>query len=58
VLSPAGLHVFAVNGDLRRAGEAPPKVIPVPRGKLEGVCFAPDGLVLTAESRQVYFIKE
>ena len=58
VLSPAGVHVFDVAGDVTRAGavDVKPRVIPVPRAKLEGICFAPDGILLTAEERHVYHI--
>jgi hypothetical protein len=54
VLSPEGVHVFDIAGDVARAGAVRPTLIPVPLGKLEGLCFTPDGLLLTAEERQVY----
>jgi hypothetical protein len=54
VLSGEGLYLFTVDSDLRPAGGVGPQVIPVPPGKLEGVCFAGDALLLTAESREVY----
>ena len=54
VLSAGGLHLFAVGDDLKPLADVPPQVIPVPAGKLEGVCFTDKGLLLTAESREVY----
>lgn len=56
VLSEAGLHVVAVEaGDLSKIGDKP-ELIPLPARKLEGVCFTSDGILLTAESREVFFI--
>lgn len=56
VLSAAGLHLFTVDGDIARAKDAKPEEIALPDGKLEGVCFTADGILMTAESRQVYHI--
>ncbi|MBN1420108.1 MAG: hypothetical protein JXP34_15120 [Planctomycetes bacterium] len=58
VLSAGGLYIFPVGGDPRRAAEVRPSVISVPPGRLEGVCFGPDGIRMTAESREVYFIED
>jgi hypothetical protein len=58
LLSPAGVYLFGVEGDPARAAAASPRVIPVPRGKLEGVCFTEGGLLLTCERRQVYALSE
>jgi hypothetical protein len=58
VLSPAGVYLFRVDGDPRRAADAQPRLISVPRGKLEGVCFTEAGLLLTSERRQVYALAE
>lgn len=59
ILSPAGLALFEVAGRPERAGTgaAAPKVLPLPKRKLEGLAFADGGLLLTAESREVYFVK-
>jgi hypothetical protein len=57
VLSGEGLHVFRVDGDVSRAAAAPPEVIPLPQAKLEGACFTPDGLLITAESREIYRVR-
>ena len=54
VLAGDGLHLITVDEGLRPAAGLPPQVIPVPAGKLEGVCFTRNGLLLTAESREVY----
>ena len=58
VLSGEGLHVFRIDGDVSRAATAPPQVVPLPRAKLEGVCFAPEGLLITAESREMYRVRQ
>jgi hypothetical protein len=56
VLSRSGLHLFPVDREPARAATTKPAVVPVPRGKLEGVCFTPDGVLLTAEGRDVYLL--
>ncbi len=58
VLSGEGLHVFRIDGDVSRAGTAAPQVVAMPRAKLEGVCFAPEGLLITAESREIYRVRQ
>ena len=58
ILSPAGVHLFDLNGDPTPAPQTPTKVIPVPLGKLEGLCFTPDGILLTAEERPIYRIPQ
>jgi hypothetical protein len=56
VLSEAGLYLFEVGGDLARAAIVAPKVVPLPNRKLEGVCFGKEGIVMTAESREIYIV--
>jgi hypothetical protein len=56
VLSRSGLHLFTVDGDVAQAAHTPPEIVALPKGKLEGVCFTPTGLLLTAESREIYRI--
>jgi hypothetical protein len=58
VLSSEGLDVFRIDGDLARAGTSPRETVPLPRRKLEGVCFVPEGLLMTAESREVYRVRQ
>jgi hypothetical protein len=58
VLSGEGLHVFRIDGDVSRAGMVTPQLVPLPRAKLEGVCFAPEGLLITAESREIYRVRQ
>ena len=58
VLTYGKLYLFEHNGDLSRIGELKPLTTPTPSGKLEGVCFTPDGILLTAESRQIYLLDE
>lgn len=56
ILSTGGLHVFVIGGQVERAAQAQQTFSKLPRGKLEGVCFAPEGIVLTAESGEVYLV--
>ena len=58
VLSVAGLYLFDVGGDLTKAQTATPTVVPLPNRKLEGVCFGKDGIVITAESREIYLLPD
>jgi hypothetical protein len=56
VLTYGELLVFSVGGDVDRAGDVEPKRAATPSGKLEGVCITADGIVATAEGRDVYLI--
>jgi hypothetical protein len=58
VLSEAGLYLFDVGGDVAKAGSVTPRVIPLPNRKLEGVCFGKEGIVITAESREIYLVPD
>ena len=56
VLAYGELYTFAVAGDLSAAGRVEPARVRTPEGKLEGVCVTADGVVITSESRDVYFV--
>ena len=57
VLAQGALYVFDINGALAKAAEVKPLRIPTPSLQLEGCCFADDGVVLVAESREVLKVK-
>jgi hypothetical protein len=54
IVSKAGAAVFEVNGDLRTAGEAKPFWTKFRHEHIEACCFVPEGLLATAESREIY----
>ena len=56
VLTYGTLYLFDHNGDFAQLGNVEPTKTPTPPGKLEGVCFTPEGILLTAESRQIYLL--
>jgi hypothetical protein len=58
VLSEAGLYLFELGGDVASVEKAAPKVVPLPNRKLEGVCFTKAGVVITAESREIYLVAD
>jgi hypothetical protein len=43
-----------LNGDVASAGSAEPKRVPLPPRKIEAVAFTPDGILMTAETREIY----
>ena len=56
VLTYGTLYQFEHNGDFAQLSKIEPVKTPTPPGKLEGVCFTPEGILLTAESRQIYLL--
>jgi hypothetical protein len=53
VLGTDGLRVLEINGDIALAGKARATIIALPPLHLEGCCFAPGGILLTAETREI-----
>ena len=55
VLSQHALHIFEIDGDVRKsaADGTPSQKIPIPPLQLEGCCFNPDGVLLIAESGEI-----
>ena len=53
VVTKAGLYVFEVKGDPRRAAQIKPLFIKLPKLQIEGVCFVPEGILLAAETREM-----
>ncbi|HEX2971150.1 MAG TPA: hypothetical protein VHP11_02385 [Tepidisphaeraceae bacterium] len=56
VLCWGGVHVFKVNGDIASAARVEPADIPLVRLQFEGCSFTADGIIVTAESREIFFI--
>jgi len=54
VLSLVGLYIFPIHGDIASAAKVEPIYMRHIHPSAEGVCFAPDGLIVTAESREVW----
>jgi hypothetical protein len=54
VLSLGGLSIFQIDGDVANAAKVQPTSMRFIHPSAEGVCFAPDGLIVTAESREVW----
>jgi hypothetical protein len=52
------LYLFDIGGDPGKAGEADPVRIRYKDTNIEGCCFAPAGVLVTAESREVYLFTE
>jgi hypothetical protein len=58
VLCTEGLYLFTIDGDPGRAGDGDSVKIKYKDTNIEGCCFAPTGILVTAESRQVYLFTE
>jgi hypothetical protein len=54
VLSLGGLSIFQIDGDPANAGKVDPVSMRFIHPSAEGCCFAPDGVIVTAESREVW----
>jgi hypothetical protein len=54
IVTDGELCLFDIAGDPANAGRAQPKRVPLPAKKIESVAFTPDGILMTAESREVY----
>ena len=58
VLCTEGLYLFTIDGDPKNAATADPVKIRYKDTNIEGCCFSPNGVLVTAESRQVYLFTE
>jgi hypothetical protein len=58
VLSKTGAWIFNIKGDVARAGEVRPRHTRFKHEHIEGCCFVPDGLLATAESREIYLFTD
>jgi hypothetical protein len=55
VLVEGGLVVFAIEGEVKRAGGVEAVHFRLPGLQFEGCCFTEGGVLVTAESREIYF---
>jgi hypothetical protein len=55
VLCVGGLVIFPIDGDVKRAGSAEAVHYRLADLQFEGCCFTEGGVLLTAESREIYF---
>ena len=56
VLTYGRLYTFEVGGDVACAGSVAPRVVEVPPLKLEGASFAREGILISSEGRELYFL--
>jgi hypothetical protein len=55
VLTYAGLYVYRIDGVVDRARKAQPIYIPIRGRRIEGCCFTTGGILITAETRDIFF---
>jgi hypothetical protein len=55
VISKGGLFLFDIKGNFANISNKTKSEIKLPKGQFEAVCFVPDGLVMTAETGEIYF---
>ncbi|HEY2953374.1 MAG TPA: hypothetical protein VGK40_12365 [Verrucomicrobiae bacterium] len=58
VMSKAGAWAFNIKGNVARAGEVKPRHTKFKHEQIEGCCFVPEGLLATAESREIYLFTD
>jgi hypothetical protein len=54
VLSNHALSLFQIDGDVRKSADAAPRTLPVPPVQAEGCCFNPEGVLIIAESGEIF----
>jgi hypothetical protein len=58
VISKTGAWAFNIKGNVERAGEVKPRHTKFKHEHIEGGCFVPEGLLATAESREIYLFTD
>jgi hypothetical protein len=58
VVCKAGAYVFRVDGDVAKAGSVTPWNTRFRHESIEACCFVPEGLMATAESREIFLFNE
>lgn len=58
VVCKSGAYIFEINGDVAAAAHAPFRRAKFKQGQIEACCFVPEGLLTTAESREVFLFTE
>jgi hypothetical protein len=54
VLTVVGLNIFQIDGDVANAGKVKPAYTRLVNPGLEGCTFVPDGVIVAAESREIF----
>ncbi len=54
LVAKSGAFIYRINGDVARAGKGKPYQTKFRHEHIEGCCFVPEGLLATAESREIY----
>jgi hypothetical protein len=55
VMSGAGLYLFEIAGEVSRAEKGQPQFVSLPKLQFEAICFTGGGLLMTAESGEIFF---
>ena len=58
IVCHAGAYIFEINGKAGRTDEAPYRRAKYRNDYIEGCCFVPEGLLATAESREILLFSE
>jgi hypothetical protein len=58
LVAKAGAYLFPIHGDPRKAGALKPHRTRFTSAQVEGCCFVPEGLLATAESREILLFTE
>lgn len=56
VLTQSAVNIYRIDGDVTKAMKVRPTPVTLMGRKFEGVSFADDGVIVTAESREVMFV--
>ena len=58
VVGHSGAFVYHGDGDLGKLGAQKPFHVKFPDRHIEGCCFVPDGMLITAESREIWLFTD
>lgn len=58
LVAKSGAFIHRVDGDVAKAGKRKPHQIRLKHGSIEGCAFVPDGLLATAESREIFLFTD
>jgi hypothetical protein len=56
VLCRGMLNIYDINGKIESAADVTPRQFPIPPVQAEGCCFTDDGIVIVAETGEIYLI--
>ena len=58
LVAKSGAYVYAINGNVAKAGKVKPSHTKFKHEHIEGCCFVPDGLLATAETREIFLFND